>query len=146
MRVIDRKNHLTMEIRPAQTRPTLRASSNYFTGTVWQEPIVDAPSPARIKGFRVTFEPGARTAWHTHPLGQTLYVTSGVGRIQVEGEPVREIRQGDTVWIPPNVKHWHGAAPTEAMEHLAFQEAIDGFHADWHEHVRDDIYAAEPEV
>lgn len=133
------------EIRPAGTNATQRAPADYFTGTVWQDPIIDAPAPARIKGVRVTFEPGARTVWHTHPLGQTLYVVCGVGRIQTEGGPVREIRPGDTVWIPPGEKHWHGAAPNQGMVHLAFHEALDGVSAEWLEPVLDDVYAAEPQ-
>lgn len=134
-----------MEIRRAPSEPTRRAPESYFTGTVWQDPIVDAPLPARIKGFLVTFEAGARTAWHTHPLGQTLYVVSGVGRIQLEGGPVRKLQAGDSVWIAPNEKHWHGASPTERMAHLAFQEALDGSQAVWLEHVPDDVYTAEPQ-
>lgn len=134
-----------MDIRPAGTIPTQRAPETYFTGTVWQDPIIDAPAPARIKGVRVTFEPGARTVWHTHPLGQTLYVVSGIGRIQTEGGPVREIRPGDSVWIPPGEKHWHGAAPAHGMVHLAFQEALDGSAAEWLEPVPDEVYAAEPQ-
>lgn len=135
-----------MEIRRSPNAPTRRAPESYFTGTVWQDPIVDAPDPARIKGFLVTFEAGARTAWHTHPLGQTLYVVSGVGRVQLEGEPVREIRAGDSVWIAPNEKHWHGASPTKPMAHLAFQEALDGTQAEWLEQVSDDDYTAEPQT
>ena len=134
-----------MEIIPAQSVKTRRGSSAYFTGTVWQDPVIAAPEPARLHAFRVSFEPGARTAWHTHPLGQTLHVLSGVGRVQVWGEPVREIRPGDTVWIPPGEKHWHGAAPTSAMVHLAMQEALDGVTADWLEAVTDEQYAVAPE-
>ncbi len=103
-----------MDIHPAGSRPTLRASSDWFTGTVWQDPINTAPAPARVNSARVAFEPGARTAWHTHPLGQTLFVIFGIGRVQTEGGPIREIRAGDTVWIPPNEKHWHGASPMNA--------------------------------
>jgi quercetin dioxygenase-like cupin family protein len=111
-----------------------------FTGTVWQDPIIDAPAPARIRSAWVWFEPTARTAWHTHPLGQTLQVVSGVGRVQTWGGPIREIRAGDTVWIPPGEKHWHGAAPNMAMMHLAMQEALDGRHVEWMEHVTDAQY------
>src|SRR4051812_25765670 len=110
-----------MEIRPAESSATRRGNADWFTGNVWQDPIIEAPAPARIRGARVTFEPGARTAWHTHPLGQTLHVLSGVGRAQTWGGPVRELRPGDTVWIPPGEKHWHGAAPTHGMVHLALQ-------------------------
>jgi quercetin dioxygenase-like cupin family protein len=134
-----------MEIRPAGMSPTRRGNPEYFTGTVWQDPIIEAPEPARIRGLRVSFEPGARTAWHTHPLGQTLYVVSGVGRVQSWGEPVREIRPGDTIWIPPGEKHWHGAAPQTAMVHLALQESLDGVQVQWLEPVSDEDYAAEPQ-
>jgi len=111
---------------------------------VWQDPIIEAPAPARIRSGRVSFEPGARTAWHTHPLGQTLHVLAGVGRVQLWGGPVREIRAGDTVWIAPNEKHWHGASPTVAMVHVAMQEALDGNHVAWLEHVTDEQYGAAP--
>ncbi len=133
-----------MKIHPAAAKSTRRGNSEWFTGTVWQDPIIDAPEPARIRGARVSFEPGARTVWHTHPLGQTLLVVAGVGRIQVWEEPVREIRPGDTVWIPPGEKHWHGAAPENGMVHLAFHENLDGVHVEWLEPVADDAYAAEP--
>lgn len=133
-----------MELRSAASVPTRRASPDSFTGTVWQDPIVEAPEPARIRALRVTFEPGARTAWHTHPLGQTLHVLSGVGRVQAWGEPIFEIRPGDTVWIAPGEKHWHGAAPENGMVHLAFQESLDGVHVEWLEQVPDDVYAAKP--
>ncbi len=133
-----------MDIHLAGTRPTKRAGADAFTGTVWQDPIMEAPAPARIRAVRVTFEPGARTAWHTHPLGQTLYVLSGVGRVQKDGERLREIKPGDTVWIPPGEKHWHGAAPGTGMVHLAFQESLDGTHVNWLEQVPDDVYNAKP--
>src|SRR5215475_3865178 len=129
-----------MEIKLAGSAPTRRGPSDYFTGTVWQDPIIDAPEPARIRAGRVSFEPGARTAWHTHPLGQTLYVVSGVGRVQAWGGPIREIRPGDTVWIPPGEKHWHGAGPDTAMMHIALQEHLDGNHVSWLEHVTDEQY------
>ena len=112
-----------MEIHLAGSRPTRRAPPEYFTGTVLQDPIIQTEAPARLASTRVSFEPGARTAWHTHPLGQTLYVISGVGRVQAKGGPIREIRPGDVVWIPPGEKHWHGASPTNAMTHIAMQEA-----------------------
>lgn len=130
-----------MDIHANGSRPTRRGPKEYFTGTVWQDPIVAAAAPARLMATRVTFEPGARTAWHTHPLGQTLYVVSGIGRIQTEGGPVREIRPGDTVWIPPGEKHWHGASPTNGMAHIAMQEAVDGSAATWLEQVSDADYA-----
>jgi quercetin dioxygenase-like cupin family protein len=130
-----------MDFHLAGSRPSRRAPKENFTGTVWQEPIVEAPAPARIRAARVSFEPGARTNWHSHPLGQTLYVTSGVGRFQTEGGPVREIRPGDVIWIPPGEKHWHGGSPTNAMTHIAMQEALDGNHATWMEPVTDEEYA-----
>jgi quercetin dioxygenase-like cupin family protein len=102
--------------------------------------LFEAPEPARVRGARVTFEPGARTAWHTHPLGQTLIVTSGLGWAQREGEPIEEIQPGDVVWFAPNEKHWHGATPTKALTHIAIQEAFDGRVVDWMEHVTDKEY------
>jgi quercetin dioxygenase-like cupin family protein len=117
-----------MEIKSAADAATVRARSDWFTGTVWQDPLLEAPDPARVKVVRVTFEPGARTAWHTHPLGQTLHVITGVGRAQTWGGPVRELRPGDTVWIPPGEKHWHGAAPHNGMVHLAIHEHRNGVH------------------
>ena len=134
-----------MDIRRAGSAPTNRANPDYFTGTVWMDPIIEAPEPARISALRVTFEPGARTAWHTHPLGQTLHVISGLGRIQRDGEPVREIRPGDTVWIPPLVRHWHGAAPGTSMVHIAMQERLDGISANWQEKVSDEDYLGAPQ-
>ena len=133
-----------MEITRCGSTPTRRGPADYFTGTVWQDPIIEAPAPALIRGARVSFEPGARTAWHTHPLGQTLHVISGAGRVQTWGGPVQEIRAGDTVWIPPNEKHWHGAAPTTGMVHIALQEALDGKHVEWMEHVSDEQYNVAP--
>ena len=115
-----------MKIHLAGSRPTRRAPSEYFTGTVMQDPIIATEAPARIVSTRVSFEPGARTNWHSHPLGQTLYVVSGVGRVQTKGEPVREIKPGDVVWIPPGEKHWHGGSPTNGMTHIAMQESLDG--------------------
>ena len=135
-----------MQISSSASKPTRRGPADWFTGTVWQDPIIEAPAPARIRANRVSFEPGARTAWHTHPLGQTLHVLSGVGRAQTWGGPVREIRPGDTVWIPPEEKHWHGAAPDHGMVHLAMQESLDGTAVEWLEHVSDKDYAAEPSV
>ena len=129
-----------MDIKPCGSAPSRLASADYFTGTVWQDPIVEAPAPARIRATRVTFTPGARTAWHTHPLGQTLYVVSGLGRAQSWGGPIREIRPGDTVWFAPGEKHWHGAGPQSAMAHIAMQEALDGAAVNWLEHVTDEQY------
>jgi quercetin dioxygenase-like cupin family protein len=131
-----------MEIHLAGSRPTRRAPSEYFTGSVLQDPIIATEAPARLNSARVSFEPGARTAWHTHPLGQTLYVISGVGRVQAKGGPIREIRPGDVVWIPPGEKHWHGASPNNAMSHIAMQESLDGSHITWMEHVTDEEYSA----
>jgi len=133
-----------MDIRLAGAETTRRGPAEYFTGTVSIDPIISAPAPARINALRVSFEPGARTAWHTHVLGQTLHVLTGVGRVQQEGGPVREIRPGDTIWIPPGEKHWHGAAPKTGMVHLAMQESLDGAQTDWLEHVTDADYAVAP--
>ena len=130
-----------MKIHAAGSRPTNLAPPDYFTGTVWQDPIIATEAPARLAATRVSFEPGARTAWHTHPLGQTLYVISGVGRVQSLGGPILEIKAGDTVWIPPGEKHWHGASPTNAMTHIAMQEALDGSFATWMEQVTYAEYA-----
>ena len=132
-----------MDIRRCGSVPTRRQPADAFTGTAWQDPIIEAPAPARIRCGRVSFEPGARTAWHTHPLGQTLHVISGAGRVQSWGGPIREIRPGDTVWIPPGEKHWHGAAPTTGMVHIAMQEALDGTHVTWLEKVSEEQYGGE---
>lgn len=121
-------------------RPSRKASPDWFTGTVWQDPIVEAPEPARVRAVTVHFEPGARTNWHTHPLGQTLHVVSGFGLAQKLGEPVIELRPGDTLWIAPGEKHWHGAGPDTAMSHIAIHEALDGAHVDWMEPVTDEQY------
>ncbi|MGF6433432.1 (R)-mandelonitrile lyase [Bradyrhizobium elkanii] len=129
-----------MDIHVSGSRPTRRAPKENFTGTVLQDPINMAPAPARLNASRVSFEPGAGTAWHTHPLGQTLYVISGIGRVQAKGGPIREIRPGDVVWIPPNEKHWHGATPDNSMTHIAMQEALDGVYSTWMEHVTDEEY------
>ena len=131
-----------MKVFEAGSRPTRRAPKEYFTGAVLQDPIIEAPEPARLRSNRVSFEPGARTAWHTHPFGQTLYVLAGAGRVQEWGGPVREMRAGDTVWIDPGVKHWHGAGPQTSMVHIAMQEAKDGKYVDWQEHVTDAQYGA----
>jgi len=130
----------TMIHHRANARPSATPSAEYFTGHVRMDPIIDAPEPARLRAIRVSFAPGARTAWHTHPLGQTLHVLSGVGRFQTAGEAVVEILPGDTIWIPPGEKHWHGAAPDTAMVHLAMQEAEGGRSADWMEKVTDEEY------
>ncbi|WP_206453776.1 (R)-mandelonitrile lyase [Aurantimonas marina] len=130
-----------MEIKRRGTVPTRRVPADYFTGTVWQDPIIEAPEPSRLRAVVVMFEPGARTAWHTHPLGQTLYVTAGTGRFQTFGEPIQTIGAGDVVWIPPGEKHWHGAGPETMMTHIAMQESQDGGAVDWLEHVSDEEYA-----
>jgi quercetin dioxygenase-like cupin family protein len=132
----------TMEIKRNGSQPSGKGPADYFTGAVRVDPLFEAPDPARARGASVTFEPGARTAWHTHPLGQTLIVTSGVGWAQAWGGPVEEIRPGDVVWFPPGEKHWHGAAPTTAMTHIALQEALDGKVVDWMEQVSDEQYRA----
>lgn len=135
-----------MQIRSATTIKSIRASSAYFTGTVWQDPIIEAPEPAHVRALRVTFEPGARTVWHTHPLGQTLHIQSGIGLVQSWGGPVRQVRAGDVVWFGPGEKHWHGASADTGMVHLAIQEARDGHHVDWLERVSDEEYSAAPEA
>lgn len=129
-----------MEIHRNGSRPSTQGSADYFTGSVRVAPLFEAPAPARARGAQVTFEPGARTAWHTHPLGQTLIVTSGCGWVQRAGGPVEEIRPGDVVWFPPGEKHWHGATATTAMTHIAIQEALDGKTVEWLEKVSDDQY------
>jgi quercetin dioxygenase-like cupin family protein len=132
----------TMDVRPSGSVPSRRGAAESFTGIVWQDPIIEAPAPARVRSGLVRFAPGARTYWHTHPLGQTLFVVSGMGRVQAwDGEP-RTIRAGDVVWIPPGEKHWHGAGPNTVMEHVAMQEALDGKHVLWLEPVSDEQYAA----
>lgn len=129
-----------MEIRRAGTQPSARGPSDWFTGTVRIDPLFPVRDPARAAGNTVTFEPGARTAWHTHPLGQVLIVTSGLGRVQRSGGPVEEIRPGDVVVFEPGEKHWHGASPTTAMTHIAIQESLDGKTVDWLEQVSDGDY------
>jgi len=131
-----------MDIHLAGSRASRRAPKEYFTGTVWQDPIIVAAAPARLVVNRVSFEPGARTNWHSHPFGQTLYVVAGLGLVQKEGEAAREIRPGDVVWIPPGEKHWHGGSPTNGMTHIAMQEALDGNTATWMEPVTDAQYGA----
>lgn len=131
-----------MEIKRAGTQPSARGPASYFTGTVRIDPLFAPPKPARVAMAHVTFEPGARTAWHTHPLGQTLIVTAGGGRAQREGGPIEEIRPGDVVWFAPDEKHWHGAAPTTAMSHIAIQEKQDGSPVTWLEQVTEAQYQA----
>jgi quercetin dioxygenase-like cupin family protein len=129
-----------MDIKRARTAE--QGPPDYFTGSVRIERLIQAEAPARVAAASVTFEPGARTAWHTHPLGQTLIVTAGLGWAQREGGPKEEIRPGDVVWFPPGEKHWHGACATSAMTHIAVQEALDGKTVAWLEHVSDDQYGA----
>ncbi|WGF90498.1 (R)-mandelonitrile lyase [Marinivivus vitaminiproducens] len=132
-----------MEIRESGSVPSRAAPKEWFTGPVWQDPIIEAGEPARLRAIRVTFAPGARTNWHTHPLGQTLVVTSGSGLAQVWGGPVRVIRPGDVVWFAPGEKHWHGAGPKNAMSHIAMQEALEGVSVEWLEPVTDAQYNQE---
>jgi quercetin dioxygenase-like cupin family protein len=129
-----------MEIKRVGSQPSAKGPSDWFTGTVRIDSLFQAPQPARAAGAAVTFEPAARTAWHTHPLGQTLIVTAGLGRVQREGEAIQEIRPGDVVWFAPGEKHWHGASPTMAMTHIAIQEALDGKAVNWMEKVTDEEY------
>jgi quercetin dioxygenase-like cupin family protein len=129
-----------MEIRKAGTQASTRGPAEWFTGAVRIDPLFQTPDPAMMQCASVTFEPGARTAWHTHPLGQTLIVTAGCGWAQREGGPVEEIRPGDVVWFSPQEKHWHGAAPTTAMTHIAIQEKLDGKVVEWLEQVTEQQY------
>ena len=131
-----------MEINRAGSRPSGKAPAEHFTGAVRMDPVVQAPDPARVYAAWVTFEPGAHTAWHTHPLGQTLIVTSGCGLVQSWGGPVEKIRPGDVVWCPPGEKHWHGATPTTAMTHIAVLEVLNGKNVDWLEPLTDAQYQA----
>jgi quercetin dioxygenase-like cupin family protein len=131
----------TMKITRSNSQASRKGPAEYFTGAVRVDQPFSSGAPARVGGGFVTFEPGARTAWHTHPLGQTLHVISGVGRVQAKGGPIREIKAGDTVWIPPGEKHWHGAGPNTGMVHIAMQEALDGKHVEWMEYVTDEEYS-----
>ena len=131
-----------MEIKRSGSQPSGKGPAEYFTGAVRVDPLFSPPAPARVLGAGVTFEPGARTAWHTHPLGQNLIVTSGCGWAQRWGGPVEEIRPGDVIWFAPGEKHWHGATATTAMTHIAIQEQLDGKTADWMEQVSEEEYTA----
>lgn len=131
-----------MNITRIGSQPSIKGPEDWFTGTVRLDPLFDAPEPGRVAGAAVTFEPGARTAWHTHPLGQTLIVTAGCGWVQREGGSVEEIHPGDVIWFPPHEKHWHGATATTAMTHIAIQESLDGRAVDWMEKVSDEDYKA----
>jgi quercetin dioxygenase-like cupin family protein len=129
-----------MEIKRNGSQPSAKGPAAWFTGTVRIDPLFQAPEPALVQGASVTFEPGARTAWHTHPLGQTLIVTAGFGWAQREGGAIEEIRPGDVIWFAPGEKHWHGAAPQTAMTHVAIQESLNGKVVDWFEKVTDEQY------
>ena len=131
-----------MDIKRSGTRPSGKGAVENFTGAVRVDPLFEAPDPARVAGSSVTFEPGARTVWHTHPLGQTLIVTAGRGRVQRWGGPIEEIHPGDVIWFAPGEKHWHGASPTTAMTHIAIQERLNGKAVDWMEPVSDEHYLA----
>ena len=131
-----------MNIKRSGSEASRRGPSDWFTGTVRIDPLFQAPDPGRVSGAHVTFEPGARTAWHTHPLGQTLIITSGLGWVQTEGGPVQEVRPGDIVCFSPGEKHWHGASSTAAMTHIAVQEALNGKAVNWLEHVSEEQYRA----
>jgi quercetin dioxygenase-like cupin family protein len=135
-----RNSDMDMYINRNGSRPSAKGSPDWFTGSVRVDPLFQAPHPARVSGGQVTFEPGARTAWHTHPLGQTLIITAGLGWVQRDGGAIEEVRPGDIVWFPPGLKHWHGATQTSAMTHIAIQEAIDGKAVDWMEKVSDEQY------
>jgi quercetin dioxygenase-like cupin family protein len=129
-----------MEITKSGSQPSAKGPADWFTGSVRIDSPFQRPAPARVGGATVTFEPGARTAWHTHPLGQTLMVTAGCGRVQRDGGPIEEVRAGDTVWFEPGERHWHGASPTTAMTHIAIAEMVDGKAVEWMEHVTDEQY------
>ena len=131
-----------MKIIACGSVATILAPEKYFTGRVLQTPVIEKEAPARLRATMVSFEPSARTHWHTHPLGQTLYVTAGAGRAQSWGGPIQEIKAGDVISFEPGEKHWHGAGPKSAMTHMAMQEALDGSHADWMEQVTDEQYGA----
>ena len=132
-----------MDIKRSGSQPSGKGQAEYFTGHVRIDPLNQATAPARVGAVSVTFEPGARTAWHSHPLGQTLIVTAGCGQVQSMGSSVEKIRPGDVIWTPPGEKHWHGATATTAMTHISIVEQLDGKSADWMEHVSDEQYQAE---
>jgi quercetin dioxygenase-like cupin family protein len=134
------RQEVHMEIKRSGSQPSAEGPAEWFTGTVRIDPLFQVHAPARAAGASVTFEPGARTAWHTHPLGQTLIITAGCGWVQREGGPVEDVHPGDVVWFAPAEKHWHGATPTTAMTHIAIQEQLDGKVVDWLEHVSDEQY------
>jgi quercetin dioxygenase-like cupin family protein len=138
--LVTQQQKFNMVIKRIGSEPSVKAPAEYFTGTVRIDPLFEANPPARVSGGSVTFEPGARNAWHTHPLGQILIVTAGCGWVQREGAPVEEVHAGDVIWFPPGEKHWHGATPTTAMTHIAIQEQVDGKAVDWMEKVSDNQY------
>ena len=131
---------MDIEIKRNGSRPSSKGSPDWFTGSVRVDQLFQAPDPARVGAGHVTFEPGARTNWHTHPLGQTLIITSGLGWVQRDGGPIEEVRPGDVVWFPPGLKHWHGATLTTGMTHIAIQESLEGKNVDWMERVSDEQY------
>jgi len=131
---------MEIEIKRNGSQPSAKGPADWFTGTVRIDPLIQPQAPARLAGASVTFEPGSRTAWHTHPLGQTLIVTAGLGRVQGEGGAAQEIRPGDVIWFPPGLRHWHGASPTTAMTHIALQEQLNGQVVEWMEKVSDEQY------
>jgi quercetin dioxygenase-like cupin family protein len=135
-----------MEVIKGGSRPTRIAPKEYFTGPVFQDPVIAATEPSHQNATYVTFGPGGRTGWHSHPLGQTLYIISGTGRVQAWGGPVREVRAGDVVWFAPNEKHWHGASPTHTMVHLAMQESLNGSFIEWGDPVTEEQFAKAPEA
>ena len=140
--IIDKRGNRNMEIKRIGSQPSAKGPSEWFTGTVRIDPLFQASEPALVQCASVSFEPGARTAWHSHPLGQILIVTAGCGWAQRAGGPIEEIRPGDVVWFPPGEKHWHGAAPTTAMTHIAIQERLNDKVVDWMEQVTDEEYKA----
>ena len=138
------RKELDMEIKKVGTQASMKGPADWFTGTVRIDPLFQANAPARVSAGSVTFEPGARTAWHTHPLGQTLIITAGCSWVQREGGPIEEVHPGDVVCFPPGLKHWHGALPTTAMTHIAIQESVDGKNVEWMEKVTDEQYQLKP--
>jgi quercetin dioxygenase-like cupin family protein len=140
MRINNHQGEWTVDVKRSGSQSSAKGPADWFTGTVRIDPLFHAIAPARAAGNAVTFEPGARTAWHTHPLGQTLIVTFGRGWVQREGGTIQEIRPGDVVWFEPGERHWHGASPTTAMQHIAINEVLDGKAVDWMEHVTDEEY------
>ena len=129
-----------MKITRSGTQPPMKGNADWFSGSVRVDPVFPVNDPSRVSAGHVTFEPGARSAWHTHPLGPTLIITSGLGWVQFEGGPIEEVRTGDVIWFPPGLKHWHGASPTNGMTHYAIQESLDGKNVEWMEKVSDELY------